>query len=79
MLFGQFTKDAIPGGKAFGDRKSVSYHTIAENRTKMQLARRILLRDSGFASLQRPQNRLGEQRSWARIVARLFAVAVAQW
>jgi hypothetical protein len=45
----------------------------------MQLASRIPLDDSDFASLQRPQNRLGEQRSWARIVARLIAVAVAQW
>src|SRR5258708_24197363 len=79
MFLGQFTEMMRhPGGKAFGDRKTVSYHTVAENRTKLQLASRIRLTRPLFPRSGPGENRLGEPRRWARIGARLIAVAVAQ-
>jgi len=39
-----------PRCKAFGHRKTVSYHTVAENRNKLQLASRIPLDSTAVAS-----------------------------
>jgi hypothetical protein len=80
MFFGQFTEMMpTPRWQAFGERKPRFLPHGRRKSNQIAACKFSPGTDDGFPTLGLLENRLGEERTWARIVARLIAVAVAQW